>query len=218
MYSSPNLEISVKDDGSLKNGRDWHNGTPHKLTGYMNVMCTKTDRCYLVHRLIGHAFVHNPAPRVFKQIDHINHNNQDNRATNLRWVSAHLNNLNRNFKNCRKGKWGYKSVVTYNKQPYNLGWYEEADQATAVAQDFKQLLFHVAYLEYCKNAREIWQKSHRSYLRGRPADLTAAVERLDLGARRHRNLRKSLVLLLNSFREAPRVLQKFQTFITKEHE
>ena len=53
--------------------------------------------CYdwRVHQLVGSAWVHNPCPTYFTVLDHINNCKQDNRAENLRWVSPHLNSLNR---------------------------------------------------------------------------------------------------------------------------
>ena len=53
--------------------------------------------CYdwRVHQLVGSAWVYNPCPKYFTLLDHINHKKQDNRAENLRWVSTHLNTLNR---------------------------------------------------------------------------------------------------------------------------
>jgi hypothetical protein len=53
--------------------------------------------CYdwRVHQLVGSAWVYNPCPNYFTVLDHINNEKQDNRAENLRWVSQHLNTLNR---------------------------------------------------------------------------------------------------------------------------
>lgn len=58
-------------------------------TGYLS--------CYdwRVHQLVGSAWVYNPCPRFFTVMDHINNQKHDNRAENLRWVSPHLNTLNR---------------------------------------------------------------------------------------------------------------------------
>jgi hypothetical protein len=53
--------------------------------------------CYdwRIHQLVGSAWVYNPCPKYFTFLDHINHKKHDNRASNLRWVSPHLNCLNR---------------------------------------------------------------------------------------------------------------------------
>ena len=214
-YQFLNLDIAVRTDGSLMGHKKWHKGTPNP-GGYMITSSTQNDRNYLVHRLIGIAFVHNPAPEVFKQIDHINHDPRDNRAENLRWVNSPLNNLARVFKNYRKGRWGFNSYVSFNRQRYNLGWYKKAADATQTAHDFKEILFHIGYLQYCKNARKIWQEGYRCYLHGTSANFAGCIERLDHRARGHRNLRKSLLLLPNSYREAPRVLKRFSHLTTKE--
>ncbi|EEI1439631.1 HNH endonuclease [Salmonella enterica] len=44
-----------------------------------------------IHRLVAAAFIPGSAPEV----DHINGRRDDNRAVNLRWANATLNNLNR---------------------------------------------------------------------------------------------------------------------------
>jgi len=212
-YTFQDTAISVRPNGSVQHGRKWHKGTPNN-SGYMFV--STEERNYLVHRLVGLAFVHNPAPGVFNQIDHINHDPQDNRAENLRWVSSSLNNLARGFKNCRKGHWGFNSYVTFNKKKYNLGWYKTPEDASRTAQDFKEILFHIGYLQYCKNARKIWEQGDRCYLHGTSTNFAGCVERLDHRARWHRNLRKSLLLLPNSYREAPRILKRFSNITTKE--
>ena len=47
-----------------------------------------------IHRLVAYAFI--PNPENLPQIDHINRNKTDNKVSNLRWVSAQDNCLNRN--------------------------------------------------------------------------------------------------------------------------
>ena len=213
-YNFENLDIIVRTDGTLLGHKKWHKGSPNP-NGYLVTASTKTDRTYLVHRLVGIAFVHNPAPEVFNQIDHINHNPLDNDISNLRWVNSPLNNLARSFKNYTKGHWGYNSNVSFNKKRYNLGWFKKAEDATETAHDFKEVLFHIGYLQYCKNARKVWQQGNRCYLHGTSANFAGCIERLNHRARRHRNLRKSLMLLPNSYREAPRVLKMFSHLTTK---
>jgi len=215
-YHFPGLDVDVKDDGMARSHRHFYRGSRNPNTGYLVVLSAVTGRTYLVHRLIGHAYVHNPAPKVFTQIDHIDHDKTNNHESNLRWLSASLNNLARTFRNCCKEKWGYRAYVSFGGRRYQLGWFKTGEAATQMSHDFKQLLFHVAFLEHCKNARDAWEASHRSYLHGRPADLADALKRLNTGAGRYRNLRKSLQLLHDSFREAPRLLAEFPHLKTND--
>ena len=61
--------------------------------GYRIIKCRGKTKC--VHRLVATAYVYNPRPDIFTQVDHINRVRDDNRATNLRWVSPELNALNK---------------------------------------------------------------------------------------------------------------------------
>ena len=63
--------------------------------GYFQVRLNDGDkrRTCLKHRLIAEQFL--PNPDNLPQIDHINHNRQDNRIENLRWVSGSTNLFNR---------------------------------------------------------------------------------------------------------------------------
>ena len=48
-----------------------------------------------LHRIVAAAWVHNPFPAGFDTVDHVNGEKQDNRASNLRWVSKRLNSIHR---------------------------------------------------------------------------------------------------------------------------
>ena len=64
------------------------------LRGYKLVGLSKDGvvKTYQVHRLVAVAFIPNPENKP--QVDHINCVRDDNRAENLRWVTAQENNLN----------------------------------------------------------------------------------------------------------------------------
>ena len=79
-----------------------------------------------IHRLVAEQFVANP--NDFRYIDHIDRNTQNNKASNLRWVTASQNMLNtsdrtdtRNIYKTASGKYSiqlrrnYKMVFTATK-------------------------------------------------------------------------------------------------------
>jgi len=86
-------------------------------TGYYRVRLCKYGKKYhkSVHRLIAQTFI--PNPDNLPQVDHINHNTQDNRLENLRWVTHSDNERNRSMsKNNTSGEQG----VSFDK--YNNNW------------------------------------------------------------------------------------------------
>lgn len=59
---------------------------------YINLIKPGKKKCYLVHRLVGFAFV--PGYHKGLMIDHIDTNRENNTATNLRWVTFKGNAAN----------------------------------------------------------------------------------------------------------------------------
>ena len=78
------LEVSnegnVKDNGNLIDFSQRHPTKYHQVHGLY------------VHRMVAELFIPNPENKPF--IDHINTNKLDNRAVNLRWVTATENMAN----------------------------------------------------------------------------------------------------------------------------
>jgi len=69
---------------------------PHPTSkGYLRVLLTigKRVKWHRVHRLVAELYLTNNSPKVQNQIDHINGDKTDNRASNLRWVSDSQNKL-----------------------------------------------------------------------------------------------------------------------------
>ncbi|CAM9445564.1 unnamed protein product, partial [Phaeothamnion confervicola] len=54
----------------------------------------QSDQLRKVHTLVAEAFVPRSCPHIFTVPDHKNRNMRDNRASNLRWSTAHLNAYN----------------------------------------------------------------------------------------------------------------------------
>ena len=62
---------------------------------------------FYLHRLVARAWVFNPCPGVFNTIDHMDHDTQNNHASNLRWVTVQLNSIHRKLK-------GFEKIVKRN--------------------------------------------------------------------------------------------------------
>ena len=70
--------------------------------GYLVVGIPGRKVMKLVHRIVAEAFIENP--RGCREVDHINHNRQDNRVENLRWVTREENQANRS-KSTKRTYW-----------------------------------------------------------------------------------------------------------------
>lgn len=66
--------------------------TAHKF-GYLYVCCTSSGvgRSLSIHRMVALAFIKNPNPSEYTEVDHIDFNPQNNNANNLQWVSPKMN-------------------------------------------------------------------------------------------------------------------------------
>ena len=97
---------------SLDNTHDNLFGDKSLVSNYGNIqdefgrILTKTDfgkdcNGYLkfhgmkIHKLVGFAFVHNPNPKIYKTIDHIDGDKTNNHESNLRWADTKMQANNR---------------------------------------------------------------------------------------------------------------------------
>ena len=113
VYVDPSLGIEMRSSVEFPNlfiskcGQWLYNSVRKNfLKKYYRVKKYKYLKCcsanWYLHRLVGLAWVHNPCPEVFKTVDHIDHDTQNNSAFNLRWCSVQLNCIHRQTKNCEK--------------------------------------------------------------------------------------------------------------------
>ena len=124
---------SVSNLGNVKNNKTGlilKQFSRSKTCRYLSVnLCNKGKmKTFSVHQLILKAFIENPNPELYNQIDHIDNNKLNNNLSNLRWCSHSQNNRNkyssRNKKGCitiqkdgRKKKYRFQYNLNY-KQTY----------------------------------------------------------------------------------------------------
>ena len=144
---------SIRTDGQLRliSGRLTHgHGLAHKRA----TLCGEGGRSTLcVHRLVARAFVPNPRPDLFLEVDHIDRNPQNNRATNLRWLTRQLNMLNNDGRACSyhrlSRKWQARLVL--NSKFISHGYYDTYQEAHAVGVKARQEAFARIYSKLCAN-------------------------------------------------------------------
>ena len=198
-YNFRSLGVSVKDNGEYDYGHGFSFGKKHEKLAYTMVSSPVNQRNYYIHRLVAIAFVRNPAPTELKHVDHIDQNKLNNAASNLRWVTPALNNLNRPTKNYeyQKRYKNYRVRVTYKNKITTLGWYKTAEEAQQITNAWKAIRFRCEFLSYVKNDLSYWHsQDHRGYLSADRAVFAERLKFINSRARRHRTLRTALRLLL----------------------
>lgn len=128
---------AVSSDGEVKNRiNDTYLMPCYDKNGYLylNIRGKTTH----VHRIVADRF----CPKIDEsrlQVDHINRDCTDNRASNLRWCDSSTNLRNRNSKNIYKHNNGCGYNVTFkNKGKYiHSSWHKTIEEATAARDAFR---------------------------------------------------------------------------------
>lgn len=194
-----NLGISVRENGEHDFGNGWTVGKVPKVLKYKMLFSSVTQKSYYLHRLMAIAFVRNPAPTELKHVDHIDRDKMNNAASNLRWVTPALNNLNRITKNYDYNKRfkNFRVRTKYDGSYITLGWFATKEEAQTMTNTWKQLRFRVEFLAYVTNDKQFWHsEDRRGYLFAEEAGFAAALKFAGARVSRHRSLRKALRMLL----------------------
>ena len=89
----------------------------NRHNGYLYITLSKfaISRTFRVHRLIAMAWVKNPKPKEYDQVNHKDGNKQNNKVSNLEWC-----NLSKNIEHAYKhGLWTPK-IYQKNSKPVNV--------------------------------------------------------------------------------------------------
>ena len=133
------LRYSSKNVCCLKIGWNLINGSID-TKGYNQAMLN--GKTYMIHRLIGFAFLELDLNDKKQQIDHIDRNKQNNHLKNLRIVSNQQNQWNKNIKGYSLFQGKYKVEIKLNNKRFYLGRYDTEDEARQAYLDAKAL-YHI---------------------------------------------------------------------------
>lgn len=130
--------------------------------GYLQVGLCKDGktRSFLVHRLVALAFIPNPHPNEWNQVNHKNEDKTNNRVTNLEWCDCEYNN-NYGTRNKRISQTLSIPIVQYTKQGEFIREWDSAYQVE------KEKGFDSwTILEVCRGRRKTAYKSIWKYKEG----------------------------------------------------
>ena len=184
--------IWVRNDGFVRNNpnKDWSLGSQFTQHGERRHChwSPKLAKVITVSNLVARLFCFKP--RAHNIVDHINGDCEDNAASNLRYITSSLNNLNRKnarnvFFDKRFKKWDAR--VSRVK----IGYFKYFRTAYLHAQAFKELLFNAIYMSKL-NKHESPKAGSCQYLHGNKTSFDMATKLLDIRSRRSRCVRKAL--------------------------
>ena len=92
----------ISSHGRVKNNRGKILSYNYDKDGYLKYTLQRSDHKHkmhlMAHRLVAYAFVKNPNPSEYDQVDHIDRDKTNNYYENLRWCNQLMNNrYNRKF-------------------------------------------------------------------------------------------------------------------------
>jgi hypothetical protein len=102
------------------------------------------------HRLVANAFITNPRPDIFTDVDHIDRDPSNNKVENLRFCTARCNILNcrSTSTKARRGKVPrFPAYIKLMGNRFTLGIYPTEDDANAI-KDYVRHLVLTALLEW----------------------------------------------------------------------
>lgn len=151
-------KYQVSNLGRVKShaGLNWRILKPFpSLKGYLFV--SLPGKRFSAHRLVASLFLkgHDPSKN---EVNHLNFDRKDNRASNLEWVS-HRENLRYSMKaghmsvSKKNSKQGYQNIrwvpevakfrviIGFDRKQYNVGYFETIDEAIIARNKKRQELF-----------------------------------------------------------------------------
>jgi hypothetical protein len=128
--------------------------------GYYYIKFPNSPKYFPVHRIMAELYIENPCPGFFKIVDHINRCRTDNSISNLRYVNAHLNAINKppigiKYRRFRKG---WVSRLSCRRKKIRIGVFNTFNLAYAAAVQGKKNLFDEQYKKYLA----IYKKKHET--------------------------------------------------------